>query len=77
MKSIKKTSFLFLVAISLLGAFTNNLNAQKITKKFATYTSDCVVEFDIAPTCAWHDINIRPALGGNDKKHPNLAKRRR
>jgi len=67
MKTIKKVNLLFVIAISLLGAFTNSLNAQKITKNFATFTSDCVVEFDIAPTCAWHDINIRPASGGNDK----------
>jgi len=32
---------------------------------FGPYTSDCTIEFDIAPTSTWHSIKIVPKTGGN------------
>ena len=71
---MKINNFLCSLCIVLLLLGSTKMNAQSIKKTFDTHTSDCVVEFDIAPTAPWQDINIRPATEGNDKNTRILLK---
>ncbi len=55
------------VSIILFICGTVKMTGQSIKETFETHTSDCVIQFDIAPMAPWQDINILPATGGNDK----------